>query len=358
MTRFLLSRLLFVAVLFGPATYCASFPVEHNPDTNPDIVSGYAPAPTPNVGIPTEAPCSITGPAEALPGRQFVLAFTFPKDAQVEIVFSKEKLDAFLTPDQSAGAFVAPEEGDYDFAVIAKTTVTHELVKLPDGTIANLELVTRRTKTECATLTVRVGKPKPPVPLIELAGEDAADLAEIYRASLNGLPLADSFADYAGALARLLGDLSKNPAVPVIDARLSKAAESQDWKAAVAAAVAGAVKELGPAPEPKPPGPNPIPVAGWHVLLVAETDAPQSISEGQREVLFSTAIRDFVKSKGGDWRKYDPDTTPLIPWAKDAMTRPRASVPWWVYSNGKVGGEGPLPESEAKALEILKGLGG
>jgi hypothetical protein len=115
----------------------------------------------------------------------------------------------------------------------------------------------------------------------------------------------------------------------------------------------------GPGPGPGP-GPAPIPAAGLRVLIVFETADATSLPAGQRNVLYSQAMRTFLDSKcplGPDgktheWRIYDADVVGAEePW-KSAMSRPRTSLPWVVISNGTSGYEGPLPSSveEMKTL--------
>lgn len=133
---------------------------------------------------------------------------------------------------------------------------------------------------------------------------------------------------------------------------------------------------VGPAP-PGPPGPNPpgpapgpapIPLAGFRVLMVYESADLSKMPAAQQAVLFSKSIRDYMNSKcpvGPDgktreWRIYDKDvdlTAEAKTW-RDAMARPRASVPWIVISTGTSGYEGPLPANAAEALALLQKYGG
>jgi hypothetical protein len=124
---------------------------------------------------------------------------------------------------------------------------------------------------------------------------------------------------------------------------------------------AAATVEVEGAPQPVPPGPTPptpddkppIPEPGLHVLMIYESQQPTP--EPQLQSLYSTAIRSYVIEHGGQWRMYDKDALPEVAWAANAMKRQRTGVPWWIYSNGKRGGEGPLPD-EQTALATLKGL--
>lgn len=123
-----------------------------------------------------------------------------------------------------------------------------------------------------------------------------------------------------------------------------------------------------PDPDPKPPAPDPTPQPGkLKILIVEETADRGKLPSSQMEVLFSPAIRAYVKtacSKSSDgnpdFRVYDVDTDTAkeAGWVQVAMKEPRASLPWVVLSNGVTGFSGPLPKTEAETLELLKKYGG
>lgn len=121
--------------------------------------------------------------------------------------------------------------------------------------------------------------------------------------------------------------------------------------------VDGKPPEPDPGPDPPPPDPDvvPIPENGLHVLVIYESG--ENVPESQLQTIYSTSLRSYVAENGGEFRCYDADVTPEVAWAAKAIKRPRQSLPWWIYSNGKSGGEGPLPD-EKTALETLKKLGG
>lgn len=105
-------------------------------------------------------------------------------------------------------------------------------------------------------------------------------------------------------------------------------------------------------PQPKPVDPAaPIPLSGFRVLIVFETG--QGLPAAQSSILYGKRTRDYldqhcVKGPNGqtpEYRIYDKDV-PLANESKlwrDAMARPRTSVPWLLISNGTTGYEGPLP---------------
>jgi hypothetical protein len=121
-------------------------------------------------------------------------------------------------------------------------------------------------------------------------------------------------------------------------------------------------------PGPTPPGPDvaPIPEPGLRVLMVYDSGVP--LTAGQVSVLFGRTVRDLLESKcvvgpGGRTREYrvydkgaDLSVAPKV-W-KDAMARPRASLPWIVVSNGKAGYEGPLPATVPEAVALVNKFAG
>jgi hypothetical protein len=144
--------------------------------------------------------------------------------------------------------------------------------------------------------------------------------------------------------------------------------------------VSGGVVPPGPEPPgpgPKPPvppnpdEPPPIPGTGLRVLFVHENNpsSPEAVlSKEQHAALFSKNVSDYLDSKcpkGPDgktpeWRRYDQhqkmDRENAI-WV-DAMKRPHNVIPWVLISNGINGFEGPLPETEAELLALIKKFGG
>jgi hypothetical protein len=141
--------------------------------------------------------------------------------------------------------------------------------------------------------------------------------------------------------------------------------------------IVGKVVPPGPGPNP-PPGPTPdpdpvdppapIPHDGFRVLMVFEKDTLRDLPPGQFASLYSGDITYYLSTKcakGPDhktpeWRKWDQnqDLTNATPAMRDAMARPRKSLPWIVVSNGKTGFEGPLPNTPEETLTLLKKYGG
>lgn len=113
-------------------------------------------------------------------------------------------------------------------------------------------------------------------------------------------------------------------------------------------------------PDPKPPKPpdpptpstSPFPGEGLRVLVVYEsadlTKYPQaqlSIMTGLKSTAFlNTKCAVGPDGKTREWRMYDKDvdTSRDFPVWRDAMKRPRTSIPWLLVGNGKTGYEGPL----------------
>lgn len=125
----------------------------------------------------------------------------------------------------------------------------------------------------------------------------------------------------------------------------------------------------GPTP-PTPPGPTPAPIpeAGLHVLVIEETADRGKLTPGQKEVILSKTIRDYLDAKcakdgdAGAYRIWDKDqagTENDSPKWASAFKRARAAsgfaTPWLILSNSKVGGyEGPLPKTAAEFMELAK----
>lgn len=159
-----------------------------------------------------------------------------------------------------------------------------------------------------------------------------------------------------------------NYTVDLLSVRLSATGETQIDEAQVTVTIGEPTPPSPPVPPVPPPSPAPIPLPGFRALFIYESAELGKMSAQQQLVLTSQTIRDYLSSKcvaGPDgrtkeWRFYDKDTDLSADgkvW-QDAMKRPRTQVPWLIVSNGKEGYEGPLPENEAKTLELLKKYGG
>ena len=123
-----------------------------------------------------------------------------------------------------------------------------------------------------------------------------------------------------------------------------------------------------PIDPPKPVVLAPIAGDGFKVLIVYEAMTEQTLPAAQQAAIFGKKTRDYLNAKcapGPDgkpkeWRIFDQNTPTdgdTQVW-RDAMKRPRASVPWLVVSDGKTGFEGPLPATEADITAILTQFGG
>lgn len=121
-----------------------------------------------------------------------------------------------------------------------------------------------------------------------------------------------------------------------------------------------------PGPTPPGPGPAPIPQPGFRVLVVYESAELTKMPTKQLYALRAKDTIDYleshcVKENGhAEWRMYDKDaplTNDTQVW-KDAMARPRQSVPWLLVTNGKDGYEGPLPPDQETLMKLLKQYGG
>ena len=124
----------------------------------------------------------------------------------------------------------------------------------------------------------------------------------------------------------------------------------------------------GPKPDPTPVNPSPFVGEGLRCLIVYETADLTRMPAAQQQILFAKSIRTYLDSKSPlgidgkthDWRIYDQniDTTADSQVFKDAMNRPRKSVPWIIVGNGKTGFEGPLPATVDDTLTLLRKYGG
>lgn len=115
-----------------------------------------------------------------------------------------------------------------------------------------------------------------------------------------------------------------------------------------------------------PPGPvepseaSPIPVEGLHVLMIEESSARSRLTPEQVATLTDPEIREYVASKGGQFRLLDQhaEFVDADDPFKAAMKRKGASLPWLIVSNHPKGGQGmKLPENAQKTLEVIKKWG-
>jgi hypothetical protein len=130
--------------------------------------------------------------------------------------------------------------------------------------------------------------------------------------------------------------------------------------------VIGAPTPKPPTPDPTPPDPPkpddvvPIPADGLRVLIVFEMDDVNKYKPSTRAIISGASMRSYldsvcVKNSANvpEYRVFDKDTVAEAGLWKNALARPRKSVPWIVVSNGKRGFEGPLPETEAETQALI-----
>lgn len=120
-------------------------------------------------------------------------------------------------------------------------------------------------------------------------------------------------------------------------------------------------------PKPNPDDPKPpMPGEGFRVLIVLESLDLSNLPSSQVAALTAREVREYLNAKcvkdngQAEWRIWDKDTDisrESDHW-KEAMKRPRSTVPWLLISNGKEGYEGPMPKDTASLLAELKKIGG
>lgn len=130
--------------------------------------------------------------------------------------------------------------------------------------------------------------------------------------------------------------------------------------------IVGTVKPDDP-PGPNPPGPNPpMPGQGFRVLIVLESRDLSTLPSSQIAALTAREVREYLNAKcvkegnQPEWRIWDKDTDisrESDHW-KEAMKRPRTTLPFILVSNGKDGYEGEMPKTTADLLALLKKYGG
>lgn len=106
-------------------------------------------------------------------------------------------------------------------------------------------------------------------------------------------------------------------------------------------------------PLPKPE-PDPVPVDSRAMLVVYDMQAPQDLPKGQREIIGSTPLRDWMAARSIRYRLWDDQQVVA---GQDAETQafsklfqqPRDRVPWLHLSTGY---SAPLPPDMA-SLEAL-----
>jgi hypothetical protein len=127
---------------------------------------------------------------------------------------------------------------------------------------------------------------------------------------------------------------------------------------------------VSPTPDdPKPDDPNPvvpIPGAGLRVLFVYESKDLSKLPSAQVQMLTAKSVLDYLDAKCAkdngvpEYRKFDQNTdiSRMSDVWKQAMVRPRTTLPWLLISNGKDGYEGEWPKNTDELLKLLKRYGG
>jgi len=104
-----------------------------------------------------------------------------------------------------------------------------------------------------------------------------------------------------------------------------------------------------------PIDPPPFPSADLSVLIVEESSQRAALPYKQLSVLTSLQIRDYVTESGGEIRVWDKDVDAEYEAEKwrDALSKPRDSLPWIYIANGDKGYSGPLPKDVDKTKELI-----
>lgn len=131
---------------------------------------------------------------------------------------------------------------------------------------------------------------------------------------------------------------------------LKTAADYEPVWRQIAAAVKAGLTDL------PPPDVTPLPVSSLHVLIVEEMDERHKLPASQAKIFSSTTLRKWFSDNNVQWRVFDKDVPQeqLEQKWKDALSRPRQSLPWILVSNGSKGWEGPLPKTEAEVITLLE----
>lgn len=133
---------------------------------------------------------------------------------------------------------------------------------------------------------------------------------------------------------------------------LKTASEYEPVWRQIAAAIKAGLTDIPPPVVVDPP----LPVTGLHVLIVEQMDMRRDLPASQVSIFTSTELRKWFTENNVQWRMFDDDVdqSQLEQKWKDALARPRASLPWLVASNGKTGFEGPLPSSVTDLIAVLE----
>lgn len=109
--------------------------------------------------------------------------------------------------------------------------------------------------------------------------------------------------------------------------------------------------------------PAPITDKGFKVLVVEETTERGRLTSGQREAILSTlptGLREYVKSKGGEFRLLDKDS-PVdkeAAWVQEAWKVKAPPYPWMLAAKDGRASVGQLPNEIGETMKIAKRFGG
>lgn len=128
-----------------------------------------------------------------------------------------------------------------------------------------------------------------------------------------------------------------------------------------------------PRPPPKPPEPpvppSPIPEVGFRVIIIEDKEKLSLLPAQQLSIRTSKVFRDYLdancvtepdgKTKGYRIWDFKTDASADLKVWRDALARPRTSMPWLIVSNPPMAGyEGPLPANVDDTITLLRKVKG
>lgn len=118
-----------------------------------------------------------------------------------------------------------------------------------------------------------------------------------------------------------------------------------------------------PGPPAPPPDPSPFKEAGLRVLIVFESSEASKYPRDQFNTIYGQDFYDELakvcpKNAAGtpEFRIYDKDVNTAgesTIW-QEAMKRPHPQLPWIAIGNGTTGFEGPLPQTKAEIMALIR----
>lgn len=129
----------------------------------------------------------------------------------------------------------------------------------------------------------------------------------------------------------------------------------------------GGVVPIPPVPPTPPPTPSIDPIgAGGFAVLISFDSSITIRPPGELSVIYGKAVRTYLESKciadptspkQKAYRIYPANTAGAPKLWDDAFNR-KGGADWILIGTGSAGYSGPLPKTEAEALELLKKYGG